>query len=66
MWFAWQEIEPSDNVDIITPDHESTLAYATCKRKDTALYRITVTNQFGSDHADIEVVVLGEWVIPPG
>ena len=54
-----QEIQLTETVDVINPDHESVLSFATCTRKDTALYRITVTNQFGSDHADIELVVLG-------
>ena len=37
----------------------ATLKYANSQRKDSNIYIITVTNEFGSDSAKIEAVVLG-------
>ena len=54
-----QEIVPGDDVVITNPTYQSILKFEVAKRRDTAIYTITVTNEFGSDTADLEVVVMG-------
>ena len=58
-------IKPSDNVTIDNefpkkPPYKSTISYKSTVRKDNNLYKLTVTNENGSDTAEVEVVVLGE------
>ena len=54
-----QELKTEGRLKITDVDYLSTVACQKADRKDTALYVITVTNEYGKDSAEIEVVVLG-------
>ncbi len=58
--FYWQPIEPDKKIKIVQQEYQATLTYKEATRKDTDLYCITVSNRYGEDSADIEVVVLGK------
>jgi len=57
-----KETKASERISITDVDYISTVVCKASDRKDTALYVIKVTNEYGSDTAEIDVVVLG----PPG
>ena len=61
-----QEVTPDGDVAWTNPDYSSVYTAKNSKRKDTAVYKITVTNEFGSDSAEMEVVVLGAPARPKG
>jgi len=46
---------------VASAEYTSTIICRTAERKDTAKYTITVTNEHGSDSADIDLVVLGQY-----
>jgi len=45
---------------VANAEYMSTIVGRSTERKDTAMYTITVTNEHGSDSAEIELVVLGQ------
>jgi len=45
---------------VANAEYMSTIICRTCERKDTAKYTITVSNEHGSDSAEIDLVVLGQ------
>ena len=51
---------------LANPEYSASLRYVEAFRKDTAVYIITATNEYGSDSAEIEVVVLGPPSRPKG
>ena len=55
----FQSIEPGDKATVVNQEYHCTLTYKDAVRKDSGIYTITVTNEHGSDTADIDVVVLG-------
>jgi hypothetical protein len=46
-------------VVITSPDYKSSVSVKESSRKDTGKLKFTVSNEYGSDSCDIEVVVLG-------
>ena len=58
---------PSDSITItnkeLTKQFESNLVYRKTERRDTSIYILTVTNEWGKDSCEIDVVVLGESII---
>ncbi|KAK2158172.1 hypothetical protein LSH36_175g03003 [Paralvinella palmiformis] len=52
-------LEPSDQITLTNPEHRATMTYKNVQRKDTGIYVITVKNEFGTDSAEIDVIVLG-------
>jgi len=46
---------------VANAEYVSTIVCRSAERKDTSKYTITVTNEHGSDSADIELVVLGQY-----
>jgi len=57
-----EPIAPGENVKFTGDEFTSTISCKGAGRKDTNKYKIVVTNDYGSDSAEIEVIVLG----PPG
>ena len=55
----FQTLKNDENIKITNVTYTSTLVCKKALRKDTTKYTITVTNEHGSDTADIQVVVLG-------
>lgn len=55
-----QVLANADNIKIANPDYSSTIVYRRAERADTGAYKITVTNEYGSDTADINVIVIGK------
>lgn len=53
-------------IDVNTEQHHSVFKYKDSVRKDTGVYKITITNEHGSDSAEIDVVVLGKARLNPG
>jgi hypothetical protein len=54
-----QNLTSSANLKIATVEYTSSIVCREAARSDTATYKITVTNDYGTDSADIEVIVLG-------
>jgi len=46
---------------VLNADYITTIICQSAEREDTAKYIITVNNDHGSDSADIELVVLGQY-----
>jgi len=44
---------------VANAEYVSTIICREAQRKDTAKYTVTVSNEHGSDSADIELIVLG-------
>ncbi len=55
-----QVLTNADNIKIANPEYSSTIVYRRVERTDTGAYKITVTNDYGSDTADINVIVIGK------
>jgi len=47
---------------VANAEYISTIICRETQRKDTAIYTITVSNDHGSDSADIELIVLGRYL----
>ena len=56
-------LSTGDNTKIANAPKETTISRTECIRKNTGMYKIVVENKHGSDFAEIEVVVLGKWII---
>lgn len=54
-----QELESKDTIKITSQDYSSLIVYRNLDRKNTGKYMIKVKNEYGSDSAEIDVVVLG-------
>ena len=46
---------------VANAEYTTTIVCRSTERKDTGKYTITVTNEHGSDSADIELTVLGQY-----
>lgn len=56
-----EPLSTADNVKVSSVPKETTLSRNECIRKNTGMYKIVVENKHGSDNAEVEVVVLGEF-----
>ena len=53
-------MEPSENVVIKNPEFQSSVTYHNAKRNDTATYTLVVSNEYGKDTCEINVIILSK------
>ena len=58
-------LEPSERVDMQTYGNHTTLDIPFSLRSDSGPYRLTLSNELGSDSAQATVTVLGQWSRAP-
>ena len=56
-------LEPSERVDLQTYGGHTTLDIPFSLRSDSGPYRLTLSNELGSDSAQATVTVLGQWSV---
>ena len=54
-----------ENMKVANAEYVTTIICRDTARKDTDKYTITVTNEHGSDSAEIDLVVLGQYYVCP-
>lgn len=55
-------VETKDNVEVINVDYNTKLNINDAQRKDSGLYKIIAENEHGKDEAQVEIIVLGEYM----
>lgn len=59
----WLQVETSGNYIIQNEDYLTKFTITEAERRHTGIYKINAKNDSGSDEADLEIVVLGEYVV---
>ena len=62
----FQPVTKSADIDVVTKPGESTVELKRALRQQSGLWKLKVTNEVGSDEAEVEVVVLGKPGQPEG
>ena len=53
------------NVSVVNVEYNSKFTIKDSVRKNTGIYKILAENEHGKDEAEVEVVILCEWMLPP-